>query len=369
MMAWAQPKPARQIAKEAFPSVVLVVMEDSHGQTTSLGSGFVLRDGQVVTNRHVISGAASGYVRLVDKDKEYEIAGTLAIDDSHDLAVLQVVGLKAPALPIGDSNQIAVGDEVYAIGNPRGLEGTFSQGIISALRHVGGDTIFQMTAPISPGSSGGPILNSGGKLIGIAVATYTGGQNLNLAIPVSYLTALIGGISGEVRPLSGVLPSSPDHVIGVPKGTSETFKHLMMKAEAGDAHAQVRVGNRYAVGNGVGENDIEAVRWYRMAAEQGNAEGQYLLAGRYASGRGIPRDYQQALFWTSLAALIYQGLPEGRLYGCWGSSCPAATVIAEDARTLGFYAAGKLTTEQRAEVRSLLAKKAAQALDLPWFQQ
>jgi S1-C subfamily serine protease len=202
MIAWAQPKSARQIAQQAFPSVVLVVMQDDHGQTTSLGSGFVLRDGQVVTNRHVIAGAVSGFVRLVDKSTKFEIAGTVAVDDAHDLAVVAATGLKAPSLPLGDSDQIAVGDEVYAVGNPRGLEGTFSQGIVSAIRRVGGDTILQITAPISPGSSGGPILNSNGEVIGIAVATFTGGQNLNLAIPVSRLTALTGEIGREVRPLS-----------------------------------------------------------------------------------------------------------------------------------------------------------------------
>lgn len=176
-------------------------MQDSQGQPASLGSGFVLRDGQVVTNLHVISGAASGYARLVGKDLKYDISGTFATDDIHDLTVLAVSGLKAPALPIGDSAQIAVGDEVYAVGNPRGLEGTFSQGIVSALRHIGNDTILQMTAPISPGSSGGPILNNAGKVVGIAVATYTDGQNLNLAIPVSYLVALIAGARDEVQPL------------------------------------------------------------------------------------------------------------------------------------------------------------------------
>lgn len=74
LIAWAQPKPARQIAQQVFPSVVLVVMQDGSGQPTSVGSGFVLRDGLVVTNRHVIAGAASGFVRFVDKSTKFEIA-------------------------------------------------------------------------------------------------------------------------------------------------------------------------------------------------------------------------------------------------------------------------------------------------------
>lgn len=350
MIAWAQPKPARQIAQEAFPSVVLVEMQDDHGQPTSLGSGFVLRDGLVVTNRHVIAGAASGFVRLVDESAKYEIAGTVAVDDAHDLAIIAATRLKAPALPLGDSSQVAVGDEVYAIGNPQGLEGTFSQGIISAIRRSDGDTILQITAPTSQGSSGGPILNGSGEVIGIAVATFTGGQNLNLAIPVSCLTALTSGISGEVRPLSRL--SSSDQLIVAPKGAPETLKDLMGRAQAGDAQAKVRIGRMYSTGNGVWENAAEAVRWYRMAAEQGSAEAQCLLAGRYTTGTGVPQDYAQALFWASLAAV---------------NPGPAPGVTAETAQGLGWSAARSLTAEQLAAVRLTLAKKAPQALDLPWF--
>ena len=194
-----QPKSPRQIAQEAFPSVVLLVLELSEGQ--SLGSGFVLRDGLVVTNYHVIRGAERGYCGLVGKQMKYEIAGVAVVDVAHDLSIIAVNGLKAPALPIGDSGQVGVGDAVYAIGNPEGLEGTFSQGIVSGIRHDGNETMLQITAPISHGSSGGPILDSSGKIIGIAVATVRGGQNLNLAIPSSYLTKLAADVSAEVLPL------------------------------------------------------------------------------------------------------------------------------------------------------------------------
>src|SRR5438034_6142397 len=104
----AQTKPSRQIAQEAFPSVVLLVMQDSNGQPTSFGSGFVLRDGLVVTNNHVISGAASGHCKLVGKKMSYEIAGTVAVDVTNDLSILAVTGLKAPALPIGNSGEVVV---------------------------------------------------------------------------------------------------------------------------------------------------------------------------------------------------------------------------------------------------------------------
>jgi hypothetical protein len=86
---------------------------------------------------------------------------------------------------------MAVGDEVFVAGNPQGLEGTFSQGIVSGIRDVESGTLLQITAPISPGSSGGPVLNSEGKVVGISVATFTSGQNLNFAIPANYLASLL----------------------------------------------------------------------------------------------------------------------------------------------------------------------------------
>ncbi|MHC2994931.1 MAG: serine protease [Candidatus Atribacteria bacterium] len=185
---------ARQIAQNAFPSIVLLVMEDANGQPVSLGSGFFVLDDVVATNIHVIKSAARGYVKIVGQKTKYEIAGLVFADYRRDLALLKITGVKASPLILGDINQVAVGDEVYAIGNPQGLEGTFSQGIVSGIRQIGSDMLFQITAPISPGSSGGPVLNTQGKVIGVAVATFSGGQNLNFAIPASYLAPLLRSV-------------------------------------------------------------------------------------------------------------------------------------------------------------------------------
>jgi hypothetical protein len=114
----------------------------------------------------------------------------VGIDKVRDLALLNVEAT-APTLRLADSGPAEVGDNVYAVGNPEGLEGTFSQGLISGIRHLGSDSILQITAPISPGSSGGPVLNSNGQVVGIAVSTWTEGQNLNFAVPVAYLTMLL----------------------------------------------------------------------------------------------------------------------------------------------------------------------------------
>lgn len=189
---------AREVAAKVSPSVVLLVMEDSNGQPLAMGSGFVIKEGIVATNLHVIEGASRGYAKLADRKEKLNIAGRVAVDTARDIALLAVDDIKAPALRIGDSTQLAVGDEVYAVGNPRGLEGTFSAGIISSVRKVGNDSLLQITAPISPGSSGGPVLNSKGEVIGVAVATFKGGQNLNFAIPSAYLSALTGQIKAAV---------------------------------------------------------------------------------------------------------------------------------------------------------------------------
>jgi hypothetical protein len=200
-IALAQNQTPRQIAQTAFPSVVLLVLEDSNGQPASLGSGFFVGDNIVATNVHVIEGSARGYAKIVGQKTRYDIDGIIGIDNAHDLALLSIKGVKAPKLTIGDSKQMAVGDEVYAVGNPLGLEGTFSQGVIGGIRQIGDDSLLQITAPISPGSSGGPVFNATGQVIGIAVATFKGGQNLNLAIPSTYLTALLGNLT-PIVPLS-----------------------------------------------------------------------------------------------------------------------------------------------------------------------
>ena len=191
----------QQIAKKAFGSTVLLVMEDANGQPISLGSGFFVRNGQIATNLHVVESAARGYAKLVGEKTKYDIEGITAIDPQRDLVILRVSAFGQQVLSLGDSDAVQVGESVYAVGNPRGLEGTFSQGIISSIREVGTDRLLQITAPISPGSSGGPVLNRTSDVIGVSVATFRGGQNLNFAIPSNYLQALVAKV-GAAKPLS-----------------------------------------------------------------------------------------------------------------------------------------------------------------------
>lgn len=191
---------AQQIAQKAFGSTVLLVMEDASGQPLKIGSGFIVRKGIIASNLHVVEGAANGYVKLVGKRKKYDIEGISAVDSQRDLVLLKVAGSLSPALSVGNSEDTQVGESVYAVGNPQGLEGTFSQGIVSSIRNIDGDKLLQITAPISPGSSGGPVLNENGDVIGVSVATFKGGQNLNFAIPSIYLKNLLTK-TGAIKPL------------------------------------------------------------------------------------------------------------------------------------------------------------------------
>jgi hypothetical protein len=197
----AHAQTAQEIAKKAFASTVLLVMEDANGQPLSLGSGFFIRDGEIASNLHVVEGAARGYAKLVGQKTKQDIEGITAVDPERDLVVLKVSTAGSPVLSLGSSDSVQVGEPVYAVGNPQGLEGTFSQGIVSSIREAGTDKLLQITAPISPGSSGGPVLNGKGETIGVSVATFRGGQNLNFAIPSSYLRTLLGKV-GPAKPLA-----------------------------------------------------------------------------------------------------------------------------------------------------------------------
>ncbi len=188
----------KDIAKQTFPSVVLITMDDANHQPLSLGTGFFVAEGVIATNLHVIEGAASGTVKLVGDQTTHLIRGTVGIDARHDLALLSIDYKTAPSLPMTTAEP-AVGDTVFVVGNPHGLEGTFSQGIVSGIRYVEQDKVLQITAPVSPGSSGGPVLNTKGEVIGVAVASVKSGQNLNFAIPVGDLMSLMDQEAGITR--------------------------------------------------------------------------------------------------------------------------------------------------------------------------
>ena len=190
----------------AKASTVLLVMNDRNNNPISFGSGFFVQPNIIATNYHVIEGAARGTVKLVGMSTKYTIDSILAIDTDNDLALLKVSassGIK-PLTLINDSDTVRIGERVFVVGNPEGLEGTLSDGMISSLRTLEhNNKRLQMTAPISPWSSGGPVLNIKGEVIGVAVGSHQamGAQNLNFAIPSNYLKKLLDK-SKSATPLS-----------------------------------------------------------------------------------------------------------------------------------------------------------------------
>ena len=192
---------AEQIAEKTLAATASLEMTDRNGTIIGFGSGFFVQENQIATNLHVVEGAAKGTAKLVGKNTFYNITGFLAADTDNDLVLLTVLTYGIAPLPLGNSDDIKIGATVYVSGNPKGLEGTFSSGIISNRHDMSMKKRLQMTAPVSPGSSGGPVLNDMGEVVGISYMTIEGGQNLNFAIPSNYLKKLLTQ-SGIENPLS-----------------------------------------------------------------------------------------------------------------------------------------------------------------------
>ena len=179
----------QDIAEKALGSTLFLITFDEKKEPLSTGSGFYVGDGKIASNLHVIEGATEIYAKLVGHKITFKIDGILAMDDIHDLVILQDPTFISPALALGDSSAVRVGETIYVSGNPEGLEGTFTDGIISSIRE--NENLIQISAPISKGSSGGPVLNSKAEVIGISVAIHEKGQNLNFAVPSNYLKELL----------------------------------------------------------------------------------------------------------------------------------------------------------------------------------
>jgi hypothetical protein len=190
-----------EIVRRAKPAVIQIVVLDAQGNVSKTGTGFfVTSDGELVTNFHVVSGATNIFAKA-NTGAVFFLDRVLFLFPEQDLAVLKFRVTEVPFLKLGDSSAAVEGQHVLIIGNPEGLEGTVSDGIVSAFRNNRSN--IQITAPISPGSSGSPVLDESGQVKGIAKLSYVEGQNLNLAIAVETLKkALSGGPPTAVKPLA-----------------------------------------------------------------------------------------------------------------------------------------------------------------------
>lgn len=230
----------REIARKILPSTVSIAMGNPGSDEINTGSGFFVADDVVVTNFHVIEGKAEGFVKAYGNETLYRILGTVGIDQKNDLALLKIDKSKGQPLSLNVDDSIAIGDEVFAVGNPKGLEGTFSQGIVSNLRKTEKRNLLQITASISHGSSGGPILNDRGEVVGVAVGAIEDGQSLNFAIPASLLRNLL-----SKRGSLTALPRNPPA-----NGTNSTEprkvdKNATQPDRSSPKTPQIPIGNRF----------------------------------------------------------------------------------------------------------------------------
>jgi len=223
------------------------------------GSGFIIdHDGHILTNYHVIAEARQVEVTLHNR-KKYR-ATVVGTDRSHDLAIIQIKAAELTPMTLGDSKNLQVGQKVYAIGNPFGLSGTLTSGLVSSIRSVQEpegvtiDEAIQTDAAINPGNSGGPLLNSHGEVIGInTMIASNSGQNagIGFAIPINTAKAVLNDLVtlGRVRrPALGIvtIPISPD--IADQLGLAADYGLLIVRAVPGGAadRAGLRGGSERA---------------------------------------------------------------------------------------------------------------------------
>ena len=248
---------AKEVSAMASPSVFYIEVYAKEAELSSdtaeaSGSGFFISaSGIAVTNYHVIEGSVAAIITTTDGEK-YEVTRVIYYNKSRDIAVIRVskealsgeTVRKFPFLTMTGSEGASNGDIVYAIGSPLGLQNTISDGIVSNRSRTlvqDGLPYIQITAPISTGSSGGVLLNEYGEAIGVTTATFTGGQNMNLAIPLDSILNLDPATEGvpyanvyekEIASLSAALASSEDSVT-IMEGNEETV-YISVTTEASE---------------------------------------------------------------------------------------------------------------------------------------
>jgi S1-C subfamily serine protease len=260
------------VYKRVLPSVVNItstslVFNFFYGTVPQQGqgSGFVLdKSGHVLTNYHVVEGANRGIEVQLSNKRRYS-AKVVGVDKTHDLALLQVDAPDLQPVTLADSAQLQVGQKVYAIGNPFGLSGTMTRGIISSIRSIKNEDgapiedAIQTDAAINPGNSGGPLLNSHGEVIGINTMIASNGADqssgIGFAIPINTAKAVLADLTryGQVRrPSLGIVSYAIGPDLAAQMGLAADYGVLIQRVVPGGAaeRAGLRGGNEQAyVGN------------------------------------------------------------------------------------------------------------------------
>ena len=183
-------KTVEQVAEVVRKSVVVITVPGRDGRQTSLGTGFVVADGLIATNMHVVGEARPVTVELAD-GKKYEAKAIHAFDRKLDLAVVRIDAKGLPILPLADSGRVRAGQPVVAVGNPRGLKHSVVAGVISSRRVIEGRPMLQVAIPVERGNSGGPLVDMEGRVLGIMTSKSLVTPNLGFAVTVNSLKGLL----------------------------------------------------------------------------------------------------------------------------------------------------------------------------------
>jgi TPR repeat protein/S1-C subfamily serine protease len=348
----------RALARRARPAVVLILGFDTSGKVTQTGSGFFASaDGRLITNWHVIHGVNTAKAKS-ENGPIFDIVGVLAGSPKLDIAVLQAQTKDVPFLEMNRDAAPEAGTRIAVIGSPVALEGTLSEGIVSAERRDpnGNGNWVQITAPVSPGSSGSPVLDEDAKVVGVATLNSGGRyQNINFARSAQDVVSLLDLIPTGAAPLNfaraqtnrdgkdiirswaeenlrkpaQAKPTSPAMVQTTPSASpkisvqatpstqaqksqatarekvEELDAESLQKAAArGDLNAQVELGVRYLAGcKGFRLDYDKATESFRKAAQAGDASAQFYLAFIYKDARGLPEDARKAAELNEKAAV------------------------------------------------------------------
>lgn len=266
------------LAKKARPAVMLLVLSDASGKETSSGTGFIVSsDGILVTNYHVIEGATSAIAKS-ENGAVFIVDGVLGTDAKNDLAVLKLRARDLPFLTLADSARVEPGQRVAVIGSPQGLEGTLSEGIVSAVRNLEEEgRRIQITAAISPGSSGSPVLNEKGEVVGVATAFLRGGQALNFATPSEAAVKLLNTRSKKLLPFAQAASASGEadaeflrsneYRAALEAEHAEDWVEMLKAAQALAARFPNRAGTHRCLGRAYAQLGLldDAVRALRQA--------------------------------------------------------------------------------------------------------
>ena len=267
------------IYKRVLPSVVNItstalVFDFFYGNVPQQGqgSGFVLdKAGHILTNFHVVDGANRGIEVMLYNKRRYP-ARVVGVDKVHDLALLQIDAPELQPVTLADSSQLNVGQKVYAIGNPFGLSGTMTRGIISSIRSIRGqdgapiEDAIQTDAAINPGNSGGPLLNSSGEVIGINTMIASNGADqssgIGFAIPINTAKAVLADLIryGRVkRPSLGIVSYAIGPDLASQMGLAADSGVLIQRVIPGGAAE--RAGLRGGNGAGIRGQYSHYARW------------------------------------------------------------------------------------------------------------